>query len=119
MVHPDNSIDLDTGGSHDGINSIFNKSKYFYCYDPKTMFTAYAMICGCIPIIYPLKNMSRDEYSKKFFLGLTKGFAYGEEDKEYAEQTLEEGTIELLQKLDEDTSTIYSFLDDLEKKFNL
>jgi len=119
IMHQDNSILVQ--GSHDEVNLIFNNSKYFYCYDPKTMFMFYSMICGCIPIIYPFENMSRDEYSQKYLLGITKGFAYGdsEKQKKYAEETLKEGTVDILNKFEEDVKTIYSFLNDLEIFFNV
>jgi hypothetical protein len=75
----------------------FNTCKYFYTYDPVTAYIAYSIICGCIPIIKPLKNYNKEEYINTFLsceiCSLKNGFAYGDYKKEleFAEKTLEIG----------------------------
>jgi hypothetical protein len=95
------------------IINTFNTCKYFYTYDPVTAYTLYAIICGCIPIIKPLKNYNKDEYIKTFLsceiCSLRNGFAYGDfpEEIEYAEKTLEIGKKEALQLLSSEVSNYY------------
>ena len=102
------------------ISNIFNQSKYFYSYDPKTMYIIYALICGCIPIIYPLKDVSKEEYFKTTILyknGIiyNKGIAYGNSEEEliYAENTLNEGINELNLIFKDEKKTVYNFLNNL------
>ena len=61
---------------------IFNQCKYFYCYDPNSMYVIYAALCGCIPIIYPLEGVSKTDYMKNRLFNcnnelIDTGFAYG------------------------------------------
>ncbi len=60
-----NSIEINQGTPLSEINNIFNKCKYFYCYDPNTMFIIYAAVCGCIPIVYPIEGVTKEQYFKE------------------------------------------------------
>ena len=55
--------------------AIFNQTEKFYSYAPHTMFTTYAALCGCIPVVVPQKGVSREAWrpEKDFF-----GVAYGD-----------------------------------------
>jgi len=79
-MHPEDSICIDNLSLKE-INDIFNESKYFYCYDPKTMYIIYAAICGCIPIIKDYNDLTEDEYFRSNILNFnntlyTKGIVY-------------------------------------------
>jgi len=81
-VHPVNSIEIKDGVNLNEIKDIFNKCKYFYCYDPNSMYIIYAAVCGCVSIIYPIKNIQDDTYflTRLFnFKGTiyNKGIVYG------------------------------------------
>lgn len=73
--HPNTAIKLD-GLSHNQIAKIFKKAKYFYCYDEYTMYTRFAAMCGCIPIVVPDNQFKKksDWNISKF---MTYGIAYG------------------------------------------
>ena len=45
---------------------IFNKCKYFYCYDPNTAYMIFAVSCGCITILHPVENVSKKTYLRKY-----------------------------------------------------
>ena len=65
--------------AHEEIASLFNSKKFFYSYDPYTMFTTYAAVCGCIPIVVPPEGLSKEEWkpmNRRF------GVAYGSEEGE-------------------------------------
>ncbi len=91
----------------------FNTCKYFYTYDPVTAYILYSIICGCIPIIKPLKNYNKQEYINAFLscelCSLKHGFAYGEhnDEIEFAEKTLEIGKKEALQLLSSEICNYY------------
>ena len=124
-IHPSNSIVLDNL-SLEEIIEIFNKCKYFYCYDPCTMFNLYAPICGCITIIYPRSDMLRDEWYKSAGLYLNNkkkiynyGIAYGnsEEEIKFATDTLAEGEFAYKEYFESCKDTVYDFIKDLEVYF--
>ncbi len=85
LIHDlNNSIQIDNL-THEEMNRIFNETEKFYSYDPYTYYSTYASLCGCISIVVPDLNVSKDEWhpnSKD-----TYGIAYGEEDIDYALQT--------------------------------
>jgi len=64
--HPNDSIQIDNINSKYlsilEINEIFNKCKYFYCYDPNSALIIFSAICGCIPIVYPIENINKQTY---------------------------------------------------------
>ena len=102
------------------IPNIFNESKYFYVYDMKCMFIIYSLICGCMPIIYPLENMTKEEYFKttifyKNGIIFDKGIAYGNSPEEitYANNTLTDGINEIKLIFQDEINTVYNFLNNL------
>ena len=85
--HDCNSICLDNVSLLKEKCDIFNECKYFYCYDPNTMYVVYAALCGCIPIIYPLEGVSKTDYMKNRLYNCNNelidiGFAYGNSENE-------------------------------------
>jgi hypothetical protein len=85
--HKNDSICLDNILSLKEKCNIFNECKYFYCYDPNTMYVIYALLCGCIPIIYPLDGVSKIDYMKNRIYNCNNelidiGFAYGNTESE-------------------------------------
>lgn len=64
--------------SHREKAEAFNRAKYFYTYDARTLYARYAALCGCIPIIVPQPGMTRDQWvsdeEERY------GLAYGDEE---------------------------------------
>jgi len=80
-IHPPDSICIDDLSLQEKAN-IFNECRFFYTYDPNTAYIIFSAACGCIPVIYPIKNISEEEYfkSKMFYFDNTiynKGIVYG------------------------------------------
>jgi hypothetical protein len=125
FFHPADSIKIDgLDETNDTIVDIFNECKYFYCYDPNCMFIIYAVACGCIPIIYPEKNISKEEFFKtKFYYKNNKihnyGIAYGnsEEEIKFATDTLTEGEFMYKELFESYKDDVYDFIRDLEVFF--
>lgn len=51
------------------------------------MYVIYAAICGCIPVIYPIEGLTKEEYMKNRIYNcggklINIGFAYGNKDSE-------------------------------------
>jgi hypothetical protein len=88
--HPSNSILIDDyyeKGGYEYLSNIFNECEYFISYDDATFLTIQAAMCGCIPIIIPRNGVSESEWRNG--LDLYKfGHAYGNEQREYAKNTL-------------------------------
>lgn len=79
-----NSVCID-GKKHEEIAKIFNKVEYCISYDTYTMYSLYAVLCGCKSIIVPEHNITKKEWSPE--IELSYGLAYGFDDLEYAEKT--------------------------------
>lgn len=71
--------------SHREKAQAFNKAKYFYTYDPYTLFSRYAALCGCIPIIVPQAGMTREQWVAREEERY--GLAYGDAEVEWAVAT--------------------------------
>ena len=73
------------GKSHKEIAETMNKCEYFISYDLQTMYSQYAVLCGCKSIVIPENGVSKNEWQpKKEF---QYGIAYGFDDIEEAEKT--------------------------------
>jgi hypothetical protein len=97
FIHPSDSTCIPYEVSHNMLINVFNKHKYFYCYDPYTFLAIIAALCGCIPIVIPLEGVSKYDWLKSLYVGpymeakeLTNiaGIAYGIDDISYAESTI-------------------------------
>lgn len=96
--HNDDSIDLDViANDKPKIINCLSTSRYFYSYDPNTFFNIMAPLLGCITILHPPKNTTRQEYfANRIMAGLNgegkfdAGIAYGNNPNEIerAKQTL-------------------------------
>jgi nucleoside-diphosphate-sugar epimerase len=130
FFHPSDSILIDNSDYYNNalspsqISDIFNECKYFYCYDPYCMYSIYAVICGCIAILYPPKDKKKEEYFKGGFVERNNriynyGVAYGnsEEEIKFATDTLAEGEFMYKELFESHKDTVYDFLKDLEIYF--
>ena len=61
-IHPPNSFEIT--GQHTQLEciNIFNQHTYFISYDPLTLLYIISALCGCIPIIPKVNNMSKNEW---------------------------------------------------------
>jgi hypothetical protein len=82
--HPvtDGAIQIDKL-SHEAINDIFNRCDTFYSYDDATMYSQYAAVCGCLSVVIPSGDASRDVMLSNHMLGRY-GIAYGLGDDKIA-----------------------------------
>ncbi len=97
IVHPPDSFELTREHSQMDHIHIFNKYKWFMCYDPLTFYIVIAALCGCIPVLYKIHGMNKQqwiqttaagEYVKSKGLDNLYGIAYGKEDMQYAADTI-------------------------------
>jgi hypothetical protein len=81
-----NAILLDNK-SHKEIAYIMNQCEYFISYDTETLYSQYAVLCGCKSIVIPNNNTTKEQWQpkKEFRYGIAYGFSK-EEIKE-AEST--------------------------------
>lgn len=78
------SICLD-GRSNKDIAAIMNQCKQFICYDLYTMYSRYAVMCGCESIVVPDPDLSEDDWREE---SLRYGIAYGFENLEKARKSI-------------------------------
>ena len=95
LIHPNNSYEIKDLSLKDKID-IFNNHRYYYCYDPYTFNMIIAGLCGCIPIVIPIENVYKKDWTKSLYCGqylienkkdYLYGIAYGNNDLEYAKNT--------------------------------
>ena len=96
MIHPSNSVELNTKCQLLDYVNIFNTYEYFYSYDPCTFYSAIAAMCGCISIVVKVDGLNKEdwlntlapiEYLEESGEQLY-GLAYGEEEIEFAKNTI-------------------------------
>ncbi len=106
IVHNlENSILLD-GKSHKEIAQIMNKCEYFISYDFQTMYSQYAILCGCKSIVIPEDGISKDEWQPE--KELQYGIAYGFEDIDEAEKT-KDLVYSTMKKMESDSNSSVDF----------
>ena len=77
IIHDlENSIQID-GKSNQEIADIFRSVKTFISYDPTTLYSNLAILCGCQSIVIPLDGITKSQWCKT---SLNHGIAYGFED---------------------------------------
>ena len=118
FYHNSDDTDIDSLSIDEAINS-FNKCDTFYCYDPNTFFTIMAPLCGCITILHPVADTSRENYFKSRILCnndfcYDAGIAYGNEEQEIlkARASLPYAQDQFLKLTNSYKPTVLSFLDD-------
>jgi hypothetical protein len=89
LIHPTDSffIPFEAAGDLTGLANLFNRTERFYCYDNYTFIFTQAAMCGCISIVIPDGNKTKDEWLNGSQL-YKYGIAYGEEDIPRALETL-------------------------------
>ena len=79
--HDEDSIKVDDL-SHKEASKVFNKCKYFISYDAYTMYSTYAAMCGCIPIVIPEPGVPKEQWRPR--VEDRYGIAYGWDDVPWA-----------------------------------
>ena len=107
-----NIIHFEYGKDIEELCKIFNKCEYFYCYDTFTFTPVIAALCGCITVIIPLDNISKDNiYEDAPWMKY--GIAYGDskEEIENARNTLTNARHELIKMFNNyNCNNIHHFL---------
>ena len=97
LNHEENSFELIGDRTIEECVGFFNKFKFFKCYDPLSFYVIIAALCGCIPIVHKINGLTKEDwlkttsaypYIKYKGLGSLYGIAYGEEDLQYAIETI-------------------------------
>jgi hypothetical protein len=95
------------GLDHSKMAKAFNECVKCYFYDPYTLYSTYAALCGCVPVIVPLPGIAKEQWFPEE--DLRYGIAYGEDDIPYAIAT----RVKLIDRLEKDEEsngkTIHQF----------
>lgn len=113
--HDPSAIKVD-GLSHEELSKVFNECKYFICYDLYTMYSRYAAMCGCIPIVVPQEDLPADvwypETENRY------GIAYGWENVSWAVETREKLLETLAEKKISEVESVARFVAVAESYFS-
>lgn len=96
---------------------LFNKSEYFFCYDPCSFLVIMASLCGCIVVQDPIDGYTEEEWM--YACGITtrlKGVAYGVENIEYARSTIQDASGPIKELMQSSEKSVTQFLSDIESK---
>ena len=122
-MHPPDSIKLDNL-SIDEVISTLNESHTFYCYDPNTFYILGATICGCITVMHPITNMSKEIFLKNRMTTIDdftfdSGIAYGNsiQEVEHARSTVSISQTNLNILLSKYELKLNSFMNDIYNYF--
>lgn len=85
--HKPEDINIDEFISDEYLSEVFNKSERFICYDSMCFHLQQAALCGCIPVVIPDDNISKEEFVNKAPVNKY-GIAYGFEDIDNAKNSL-------------------------------
>ncbi|NMP03418.1 hypothetical protein HHE94_11970 [Pseudoalteromonas arctica] len=105
--------------SHKETAEVFNRSKYFYCYDLYSAYSSFAVLCGCIPIVIPQVGLSEKDWQGD--TRLRYGIAYGKSEKQlsYAKNTARNLT-RLIEDLElESEKHVENFIFETQRYFSL
>lgn len=111
---PDYAIKLD-GKKHTEIAQIFNKTEIFFCHDLYTMYTYYAALCGCTPVVIPQPGLTSENWRSGF--ELKNGVAYGEEEVSWARETRPQLIADMVSARERETESIIRFLSIVTNRF--
>ena len=127
FVHPPDALFLEDNLSQKELVKAFNKKKYLISYDPYSFINFIAALCGCIPIIVPMKGISKEKWLESLSLSIflreqgeseLKGIAYGIEEVEYAAKTLHEARNQQNLRIEHGEQTVLRFVNDLHYLFS-
>lgn len=101
--------------SHEEMAKVFNQTEMCVIYDTYTMFSVYAAMCGCIPVIIPEEGVSievwQPEEENRY------GMAYGFDGIEYARETRDLLLAKLERQEDESNTAVHDFVEKCKKYF--
>jgi hypothetical protein len=117
--HPTDAVQIDNMSLNDVVK-IFNESHTFYCYDPNSFYLISATVCGCISVIYPIKNISSEIYFKNRITYIdnfvfNSGIAYGNSTEQltHARNTLSDVDKNINMLLEKYETTVSKFTEDM------
>ncbi len=71
--------------SHEEKAAAFNRYRYLHSFDTYSMYSVFAAMCGCVPVIEPVSGVSREQWFPE--PADRYGLAYGWEDERWAVDT--------------------------------
>lgn len=95
--------------SHAEINDVFNRSEVFYSYDEATMYSQYAVVCGCLSVVVPGDHPDREAWAATHDL-CRYGVAYGLDDLDHARATRDDLLADLARKEADGVETVKQFI---------
>ena len=111
---PAGSVKLD-GMSHADIAEHFNRCEEFICFDLYTFYSKCAALCGCRSIVIPKDGISVDDWRPEYD---RYGLAYGRDQLEYAESTIEALRVRLESESAKSLSSVSNFIQVCESYFS-
>lgn len=87
IYHPEESFCIDKYNNDEHLLNIFNENEIFISYDSASYHSIQAALCGCISVVIPDENISKEEWMSKQQI-FKYGVAYGLDDVQWARDTM-------------------------------
>lgn len=125
QIHPPDSFEINRNHTQKDYIDFFNKYETFISYDPLSFLSIIAIICGCVSIVVPIKDVSKKDYFKMTALynymidkniDSIYGLAYGTSQYElnFAKSTIHLGKKQVIDiKKWFINKYVYSFIEDI------
>lgn len=114
MHNLENSIPID-GKSNSEIADIFRSVETFISYDPSTLYSNLAVLCGCQSVVMPLEGVAEDKWKPNY---ISYGVSYGFENISKAKKTAPLVRDALLLAEVQSEELVKSFVKEVEDYFN-
>jgi hypothetical protein len=97
LIHANESFEITRDHTQEDYIQIFNNNELFISYDACTFLTIIAALCGCISVVYKVKEKTRRDWYNSYgtsdymkYKGIDRlyGVAYGIEEIDWAKNTL-------------------------------
>jgi len=62
LVHPKGSFEITREHNQMQCIEFFNTYKWFMCYNPLTFYIIIAALCGCIPVVYKMAGLTKQQW---------------------------------------------------------
>lgn len=112
--HPADAIRIDDL-SHEEKAAVFNQVETFHSYDPYTMYSLFASLCGALSIYLPEDGVPVERWSPG---GRPPGIAYGPDDLAFAEATRDVQVEKIARDLEDEDEMIRRFVQISEDYFS-
>jgi hypothetical protein len=105
------------GKSHKEVSEIFKKVNIFISYDTYTAYSKFAALCGCISIVVPDENITKEEWNSREYDRYGIAYGFSEDELTKAVGTAHLLKEQILHEEEENIENVKKFIEETEEYF--